>query len=704
MQESGQARRAGNLPTETTSFVGRGAELRAVAAAVADARLVTLTGVGGVGKTRLAQRAGAELRGGFPDGVWLVGLSQLSEPALMALVLYEALRLADQTNRPAIEVVADWLADKELLLILDCCEHLAADCADFVRTLLAAAPGVRVLATSRRPLGLAGEDVVPVPPLPVDCQGTRLPDAVQLFMDRADEAAPSAVLAEEDGEAVAEICARLDGIPLAIELATARLQEMDLGLLQQRLHARFETLTAPHTWHDKGEPRHQALRTTIGWSHQLCTPEERLAWARLSVFAGGFEQEAAELVCAGGPLGSDRIGGLLSTLVDKSLLRSTTTPRGPRYSMLDTVREYGEEWLRELGEEQRLSERHRDYYRWLARLGYQEWSGPRQLDWYRRTTAEHGNLRTALDACLTDPDPRLALEMAGNLWFFWCCCGFQREGRHYLDQALARKPDTGPGPEWFCALWAGNLLASMQGDFDAAAAFEAVSTPMAERIGDPATIAAARCGTGARLALSGQVEQALAPFAEALGPPDRAAYAVRFLAMGGVAFSHFHKGEFARAAVAADALREQCEQRGELWSRGYALYCLSLAALGNRDPATAVRHARKALAIKWLLHDALGAAMILDAMAPAVAEHDPEQAALLLGVADTLWRFTGRAQFGAPELVAARRACERRIHDAIGGAAYEAAYRKGLESSSDDGITYALEEGPRATPEGGTPT
>ncbi|MFH8490765.1 ATP-binding protein [Streptomyces longisporoflavus] len=698
MRKSGQGRRADNLPPEPTSFIGREAELRAVVAAVTDTRLVTLTGVGGVGKTRLAQRAGAELRDGFPDGVWLVGLAQLSEPALMALALYEALCLADQSTRSAIEVVADWLADKKLLLILDCCEHLAADCADFVRTLLDRAPGVHVLATSRRPLSPECERVIVVPPLPVLVHGSRPSDAALLFMARTG-------VTEADGSAVAEICAHLEGIPLAIELAAARLPEMDLDALRQRLHDRYETLAppsappSPGARHGEADPRHQTLRTTIGWSHELCTPQERLAWARLSVFADGFEQEAAELVCAGGPLGSGQIGALLSALVDKSLLLSVQTRRGPRYSMLDTVREYGEEWLRGLGEERRFSERHRDYYRWLARTGGRKWAGPDQVYWYERCTAEHANLRAALECCLADPDPRDGLEMTGSLWFFWLCCGFQREGRHYMDRALAKTPDAGPGPERFWALWACGMVTLVQGDFEAGARLTDACTSLTHHVDDPAAADAALYLEGALLALTGRPALAVDLVARTAGSADcgGGSPAIRLCVLSVLAFAHLHLGDFDRATASSDTLRAECERYGEQWMRSFAFYMLAGAALGNGDAASAVRHARSALPIKWRLHDVFGAALCIDALASAV--DDPEQSGRLLGISDVLWGSVGAAQMGNSQLMAARRASERRARDAIGDLAYEAAFHKGLGAGIDEGVAYAL-----ATPEGGTPS
>ncbi|MEV0266082.1 AAA family ATPase [Streptomyces sp. NPDC050617] len=726
-RRSGGSRSKGNLPPEATSFVGRGSELSTLTNLVtaADGRLVTLTGLGGVGKSRLARRAAAEARPAFPDGVWLVELSPLTEAEPLALAVYEALRLADQSTRPAAEVVAEWLADKRLLLILDCCEHLAAACADMAEALLAAGPGVRVLATSRSPLRARGERVVPVSPLPVSPlpsasalsaadrtyggQGAPPADAAVLFAERAAEAAPGLVLTERDGPAVGEICARLEGIPLAIELAAARLPEMPLDELRRRLHAPFELLTmkgdgrGTYGRYGEGETRHQTLRTTIGWSHELCTAPERLLWARLSVFAGGFEQEAAQWVCAGGPLGSREVPGLLDRLVDQSVLRRADTPasgsapleaRKPRYSMLDTIREYGQDWLARTGGEERLRERHRDYYRWLARTGEREWVGPGQLIWYERLTAELANLRAALEGCLADADPLPALEMASDLWFFWTGCGYLREGRGYLERALAEDRAAPAGPELFRALWACGHVANMQGDFDVSAALESRSAPLAERLADPAAAGAVRYVRGTRLVMTGRPDQTLALCGrEAATPPAHShgtPLAVRLLTLGITSFAHLQSGEIPQAAAVAEAMREESEGHGDVWMRAYALYFQALAALAGGDPAAAVRHARDSLACKWQLHDTFGAAVSLDTLAASVAPTAPAQAARLLGAADQLWHSIGRDRAAVKEFLATRHTCEHTLRETVGDAPYETAHREGLETNIDDGIAHAL--------------
>lgn len=690
----------GNLPAESTSFVGRQAELTEIGQFLDHDRLVTLTGVGGVGKTRLAQRAGAEVRSGFPDGVWLVELSPLSAAAPIVLAVYEALRLADHSARSAMEVVADWLADKRLLLVLDCCEHLVTDCADVVEALLAAAPDVRIMTTSRRPLGLPDERVLPVPPLPVTAHGghgdSADSEAAQLFLQRAADTVPWRIAPEEDGAVVGEICARLEGIPLAIELAAARLPEMPLGLLRRRLHSRFDTLTTPlaaqDARHGDGEPRHQALRTTIGWSHELCDPLERLLWARLSVFAGGFEQEAAESICAGGPLDARQVPRLLSRLVDRSIVQRTITPRGPRYALLDTVREYGGQWLRELDEERSTRRRHRDHYLRLARRGCEEWTGPDQALWCERAVAEHADMRAAMDFCLTEPDRRTALDLAGCLGFLWRHCGFHRDGQRYLDLVL--EPDPAPGSERTWAFFARGSLAIVQADLEAAGRWGAACAAAAREPGqeDPGAAAAGAALVGMSLALRGDYARAAEVLDAVTHEPARdVRYATAPLQVRlGRSYAHVFQGEFARGRAVADALCAECRRYGERWVRSYADYLRARIDLAQGDPVSAARHARTALDGHWRLHNVNGAAVVLDGLASAVmAAGDGEQAAWLLGLGQRLWQTVGSAQMDSPDLVAVRRTCERNARQALGDTAYEAAFRRGLESGLDDGLAAA---------------
>lgn len=442
---TGRERRPGNLLPETRSFVGRGEELAwldgELDPGVGVGRLVSLVGVGGVGKTRLAARAAARVRDAYPDGVWLVELSALHTAGLVGLAVVEALRLADQSTGPVTEVVAEWAKGKRLLLILDSCEHVLADCVALAETLLPVLPGLRILVTSREQLGLPGERVLHVDPLPV------ADDAVALFAERA--AATGFALDDTNRPAVEAVCRHLDGIPLAIELAAVRLSELSLaelhGRLGERLPSRLDLLMSPGA---AGPPRHHTLRTAIGWSHELCAPLERLLWARLSVFAGGFCLNAAEEVCAGGPLPAGRIAELLARLVEQSIVRRHRTDPA-RFQFLDTVREFGAEWLRALGEEKDVRLRHRDHYRRLAREGCAEWNTGRQAAWCERVLTEHANFRAAVDCALTEPDSRVALAMAADAGFLWRHCGYLRDAQHCLDLVLATDPapdPTAPAP------------------------------------------------------------------------------------------------------------------------------------------------------------------------------------------------------------------------------------------------------------------
>ncbi|MFD0479265.1 ATP-binding protein [Nonomuraea thailandensis] len=368
----------GNLPSESTRLIGRREEVDGVRALLGRSRLVTVTGVAGVGKTRIALRAAAGLRERFADGVWLVALSPLVEGSALPYAIAEALPLSDQSSRPVTEVLADYLAERELLLVLDTCEHLHEACAATVRTLLAAAPRLRVLATSRRPLGCPEERVRAVEPLPVpEGDDWREGDAVELLLDRAAATVPGFAIDERNRDALLRVCRRLEGLPLAIELAAARLRELSPERLAERLEDRFTVLgTTDHKVYDADPPWHQALRTAIGWSHQLCTPAERLLWARASVFAGGIDPVAVKQVCADDRLPSWQIPQLLESLADKSILIWEPTGAGDRYRMLDTIREFGAIWLKDLGQDERVRRRHRDYYLELARRATPAGSAP----------------------------------------------------------------------------------------------------------------------------------------------------------------------------------------------------------------------------------------------------------------------------------------------------------------------------------------
>ncbi|WP_328757351.1 ATP-binding protein [Streptomyces sp. NBC_00271] len=680
---------AGNLPPETHSFVGRREELRWLETelnpSVGIHRLLSVVGVGGVGKTRLALRALGRVQEAYPDGVWLVELSPLHTAGLVGLAVVEALRLTDQSTGPVTEVVAAWADGKRLLLVLDSCEHVLADCTALVETLLPALPGLRVLVTSREPLGLPGELVLPLDPLPV------ADDAVTLFADRA--ALTGFTLDDTNRPTVEAVCRRLDGIPLALELAAARLFELSLaqlhGRLGERLPSRLDLLSAPRD--GAGPPRHQTLRTAIGWSHELCAPLERLLWARLSVFAGGFCVGAAEEICAGGPLPAGRIAALLARLVEQSIVqRHRTDPA--RFRLLDTVQEFGADWLRALGEEHAVRLRHRDHFRRLVRQGWTEWNTGRQVAWCERTLTEHANLRAAMDCALTDPDRRIALGMAADLGFLWRHCGSLRDAQHCLDLALAADPP--PGPDRTRALWARGAVALLQGDLEVAAEWAERCTDAADTQADPVAVVAAAYLTGGQLALSGRLGEAIDVLSATPRLPIRqdGFGAAQLQVRVALSFSHLLRGDHDRARTVAEEVREASVECGESWAGAFADGIVAQTDLARGEVRAAVDNARTALAGHGLLHNTVGAAMALDVLAAAVvAAGDGLRAARLLGIGARVWELTGRAQMDSPDLLATRRSHELRIRAEIGDSAYRTAYEEGFGMPYEEGLDYAAE-------------
>ncbi|GAA3821153.1 hypothetical protein GCM10022403_063220 [Streptomyces coacervatus] len=700
----------GNLPPENRSFIGREIELARLVRELGDpagSRTLTLVGVGGVGKTRLALHAAARARAAYPDGVWLVELSALHTAGLVPLAVMEALRLADQTTDSATAAVAAWARDKRLLLILDSCEFLPDDCAALAADLTAAAPGLRVLTTSRARPALPGERLLTVDPLPVsDPEDEKQADADTLFAERARSVVPGFELGPATRRQVAAVCRGLDGIPLAIELAAARLSELTLDELHTRLGARasgtdrnpapgsrtarLDLLTSDT---DEGQPRHRALRTTIGWSHELCAPLERLLWARLSVFAGGFRRDAATWVCSGGPLPADRVAGLLDRLAARSIVRHDGTARA-RYRMLDTVREYGADWLRELGEEQAVRDRHRDHYRRQARQAWAEWNTGRQAGWSAWVLTEHANLRAAMDYALDGPDRGPALEMAGDIGFLWRHCDHLRDAQHCLDRLLAEEQP--PGEARTRALWVRGAVAIMQGDLRTAADHAVLCADSAREDEDPVAQAAAEYLRGTQLLLSGHLAEAVDVLA---APPrlpvrDDGFGAVQFQTTLTLAMAHQLRGENDTARALAVEVRTDCAERDEHWSGSVAEYLIAQDDLARGDARAAARNARTAIAKQAPMRNIVAAAATLDLLAAALAAAgEPRRAARLLGIGSRIWELTGGDRLNSPDLIAARRTNELHIRNGIGDEVYARAYAEGRAMSYEEGLAYAASDG-----------
>ncbi|WP_169949348.1 AAA family ATPase [Microbispora sp. H11081] len=688
-------RQEGNLPVELTSFVGRTRLLATLRHKLQEYRLVTVTGIGGVGKSRTALRLAHQVRRQFRDGVWYVDLARLQDPAMVYHTITAALGIADQSPREGSDTLTEWLADRELLLILDTCEHLVDACARLTQDLLDTAPHLRILATSRRSLNAPGEYTVAVPPLSVPgdrpSENPYTNEAVELFGTRASAVVPDFMVDETNVSAVAELCRRLDGIPLAIELAAVRLRTLSVEQILALLADRFSLLAGASR---TALPRHQTLRAAIGWSHELCEPAERLLWARLSVFAGDFELDAARHVCAGEALPADAILDVIGGLVDKSVLLSFPTPAGQRYRLIDTLRQYGGEWLDKLGETPDLRRRHRDYYLQLAERSEDSWSGPRQVHWYTRMRQEHDNIRVALDYCLSTPgEEQVGLKLLSALWFLWVACGLAREGAVYLERALKASPL--PSKERCKALWVLAYIRGAQGDMAGAlAAAEQCSTD-AVRVGDSGAVLLGTKMQGTAAMLQGDAKKAMALLGVAIEfhRGGRELNPGLLPAIVELSMVLLAQGELAEAEALLTDCLQVCQERGELWLCSYAWYVNSLVhrATGRRDEALVA--CKESLRIKRHFHDVLGIVLCVDNLATLSLEAgDPERTAVLLGAAQANWRTFGLPQFGSPFFTTEHEQCVKECKKLIGDAAYEASYAIGARYSLGDLVEYALDD------------
>lgn len=683
--------RKGNLPAEMTSFVGRREELIEVKKRLAQSRIVTLTGVGGVGKSRLALRVAADLLAAFPDGAWLVELAGLRDPDLVAHVVADALDVVDQVDGGPIGSVVRSLRDAEALLILDNCEHLLNACAQVASTLLKAAPNLRILVTSRQPLAMPGEHVLPVPPLllPDDDSGDDLCTAITLFADRANAAIPGGFEIQPDNRTVvAQICRQLDGIPLAVELAAVRLRVLSPAELLDRLNDRLKLLASGSR---TVLPRHQTLRATIDWSFNLCTREEQALWARLSVFAGTFDLASAEAVCADDDLRHDFLS-VVDGLVDKSVLIREEHSGQVRFRLLTILRGYGRDRLRAEGLETSMLIRHRDWYLKLAEDGAQNWFGPGQLDWLSRLRRDLADLRGALDFCLNTPGEHLAgVRLVAALHSFWVGCDHVSEGQRWLDLAL--EESTEPSPERARALWVCGRVTYLQGDLDGGTAKLEESLALATRLGDHADVACATHILGAAALLRDDPAFARVRLVEAIEryrsltrPPGLCVMAEVHLAMADIFL-----GDPAAAVPRCEATLATCERHGERWSMSYALYVLAFAQWRMAELESARRNARQALRIKALFRDTSGIAMVIDLLSwIAVDDGLGEDAAVLLGASSKSWDHVSTRWFGSKRWRTPHEEANGRSRRELGDRLFEDAFRRGRALSRNDAITLGL--------------
>ncbi|MDP9181205.1 MAG: LuxR C-terminal-related transcriptional regulator [Actinomycetota bacterium] len=625
---------AGNLPAELTSFVGRRRELTEARALMATTRLMTLTGMGGVGKTRLARRLAADVHRAFPDGVWQVELAELHEPALVAVSVAQAVGLRDSQGQWTIGSLQERLADKHLLLVLDNCEHLLDACAVTADALLRGCPSVHVVATSRQPLGIDGEQVLALGPLaapdpeqPGDLNRLAEFDAARLFADRAAAALPGFVLDAGNRRAVAELCRRLDGLPLALEFAATRVRALSPVEIVARLD-RDARLSSHGS--RLAPPRQQSLRALVDWSFQLCSEDERLLWRSLSVFAGSIDLETVEWVCRGTPL-ELAVVDLVVGLVDKSVLTREAREGRVCYRMPEALRDYGREKLAEAGEEVMARTRHRDWYVELVARAFLGFAGAEQLSWCHRLREEQADIRLALELCLDEPDPPgPAVGMVLGLLDYWLAFALISEGRHWLDRLL--RADGAIGLPRARLLRATAYLASFQGEQPQ---LLTEAEGLARQAGDERELAWIAHAGSLGATVSGDYATATRLVAEAVSGMREAGDAHgTLLALAAQALLACAAEDFPTAQERADEFLAVARPLRESWVRSYVLWALGIAAFHAGDLSRAKALELESLELRVPFQDTMGLALCTEVLAwVAAAEGRLPEAALLHGAA-----------------------------------------------------------------------
>jgi predicted ATPase/class 3 adenylate cyclase/DNA-binding CsgD family transcriptional regulator len=690
----------GNLPVELTSFVGRARELAEVKRLLPATRVVTLTGPGGIGKSRLALRVAHRLGRSFPQGVWLAELAGVDDPDLLPYTLARSLGVHERPDGGIQDALVAYLRGRRLLVVLDNCEHLLEACRELVAALVSGCAGVRILCTSRERLGVPGEATVVLSALALPALGARLPaaglaevEALRLLADRAVAVAPDFALTGENCGAAGDICRRLDGLPLAIELAAVRLASMSAEDLLERLDDRFRLLTAGR---QPRPGRSQALRATVDWSHELLGEQEQILWRRLSVFAGGFSLAEAEDVCSGAGLERERIVDLIARLVDSSILTMAHGGRHGRYRLLETVRLYGAERLREAGEDGELRQRHAAWYAQLISPGNRPWwETPRHTEVLDALDAEWANVEAALEFCAGSPGTaELGLQMAAELWVYWQLRGRYRAGCRHLGTFLAMAPR--PSATRARALYAFGQLIQATGDYEAALAHFEEARRISEQVGWHRELGTALIGLGMVRLRLGQTElagQLLAAARETMTGADDAvmrAGASYFLATAAAAV-----GRLADARrLALEALHDS-DPAGDTWIRGLGNALLGIVEWLSGDPQAAEETIKEAVRLQDRIGHRWGMAGSLEGLAwVAGSSGRPERAALLLGASAALCDELGNALLAAWQ--AYHDGCEAAARAALDEARYRACWQEGYALGRGQVVAAALESMPPA--------
>ena len=700
-----------NLPAARSSFVGREREVLAVERALAATRLLTLTGAGGSGKTRLALEVARNLLGSYPDGVWIVELAGLSEGALVPQAVAGALWVREQPGHPLIDTLVEALRNKQMLLVVDNCEHLVEAAAELVDVLLGSCPTLRILATSREGLGVEGEVRWPVLPLSVpdvqrpptvgDLEGS---ESARLFAERASERRPGFALSPENALAVAEICRRLEGIPLAIELAAARVSTLSAEQILKRLEDSLKLLTGGGRTRT---PRQQSLRGALDWSYELLSEAEQDVFRRLSVFAGGWTLEAAEAAVVGEGVEEGDVLDLLSNLVDKSFVVATQTTGdgGVRYRLLEPVRHYAQELLQESGEDEEVLRRHAEFFVRLAERARPELRAERQVEWLATLDRENDNLRATL-AWATANDVEIAARLGWALWPFWAIRNRHREGQGWLDPIVTRRDEL-PLVLRARALMAAGAMAYAQGGDERVEQYAQEVMELSRRVGrDPHAEAYAHTGFGLVATASGDLEAAKEHLGRALplfqesGEEGMAAQAHTWVGM--VLLLQGDRERAERRFEEGLALGRRIGDRGSIYQ---ALYDLAQLALSRADFDLAASRFSEGIVPSKEMGDHHNVALFLEGLAAvAGAQGHDERSARLFGAAeviiDAIWVLRYKDHQRNSSLY------ERTVtavRSRLGNEDFEEARAEGRAMDFERAIEYALSQEDQAPPTASVP-
>lgn len=691
---------------DVTPLVGRRRELETIKRLLEAHRLVTLTGVGGAGKTRLARRVTADLARVYKDAAWVVELADVQDPDLLGHSVARAFGLQVKSPDFDAALLTEFLADRRALLALDNCEHLAEACAALVEQLLVSCPGLRVLATSQRALGLTAESLFQVPPLTLPGPDVEVPleglgqyESISLFVDRAAAVHPGFAVTADNAGSIVELCRALEGIPLALELAAARTRVLSPQAMVDRLEDRYQILS--RGFRGNVPDRQRSLEASVNWTYDLCSEAERRLWSDLSVFRGGFGYDGAEAV-AGADVGGESFLDVLDSLVERSVVRRSDDHAGARFHMLETLRLYGE---RELERTQRLDEvrrRHRDHFLERAVRFEAEWTGPRQVSWLAEMHDDHANLRAALQYSVENADAEKALRVLSCLEPFWITAGSVSEARRWMDLALAEAPQ-GDLPSLAAAFRVAAWFALIQVDIEAA---EAVVDGMRLLVGQPgakpdrATQAQAELAEGLLAAWSGETERGIELIRSSVeGFEEIGELTTRAFALVVSGMLAGFTGDVAAGRAGQLRCLELTEPREEVYMRSFAVAILGVLALGEGDLGEATGKLHEALRMKREIGDQLGIALTLEFLGwAAVAGGDGERAATVLGAAGSVWNNLGVSLSTLPHFSERRRDSELVVRSMLPAERFEKHTAAGAAMGIAEAMAFALGEREQATP------